>query len=110
MTIDAMIKEIKENGFVPFVASLDSSTIKLMNEAVDVFERYREIDQMLVLAIMFGTLCASIEGEPCEWEAKNLSFLTYYDRMRIFQVLASVVYDAAMEKRKDPNCPQPRRM
>lgn len=110
MTFDEIVKSIEEGGWEVLLATMDQSIFQLLNAATDLFEQFKEVDQMMALAIMWGSLAGSIEGEPNQWERENKSFITYADRMKLFTTLAQVTFDAAMKARQDPNCPQPRRM
>lgn len=62
---------------------------------------YPFLDQHLAFALMFGMLCASVEGLPTTMETIHGEMISFEDRLAMFVAIARVSYLGAYGLRKD---------
>lgn len=106
MTIDEMVKALENGGFDALLATLDPSSMALMNLTGELYMNFPYTAQFVALPVTFGTACAVVEGETTEHEKLNKELVTFEGRLKVFIAIARITYDAAMKAREAPDSPK----
>lgn len=102
-----VLKEAESLTFTQLVNSYPSLKT-LLDISTDIFERYDYGPQLIAMAILFGMCTATIEGETTEYEMEHGRLIGFEERLKLFEVQARITFNASMEARRHPDCPQPR--
>jgi hypothetical protein len=99
-------------AFTKLLAGIDAATFEqlcgsgspdfrhLMDAAATVFEQFPYFDQSLAFALLFGMMCANLEGEPVEAEKGLNCIVGFEERLQMFIATARVAFREAYEARK----------
>lgn len=78
----------------------------LLDVACPLFERFHPGDQAIALAVMFGIMAASIEGEISHFEQESGMMLGFEERLKLFIAEARTAYRDAIKVRSHPDAPK----
>lgn len=99
--------EAIEKGTVPDLIAAYGPTFMVLSDAVgQLCEHFHPSDQSIALALVFGMMCAAIEGEPVEVEKRWGILVTFEVRLQIFSAVARLALREGLAVRAALDTPE----